>query len=316
MNETTTIENVVIMGSGPAGYTAALYTARANLNPLLLEGEQPGGQLTMTSEVENFPGFPEGIQGPELMEKMKKQAERFGTRCLMEAVEDVDLSSWPFLIRTAKLTVRAKTLIVATGASARFLGLPSEHQYLGRGVSACATCDGFFFRDQEVMVVGGGDSACEEALFLTKFARRVSIVHRRDQLRASKIMQDRVVAHPKIRMVWNAVVEEILGEDPRGVTGIRLKDTVTGEIRDETCDGVFMAIGHMPNTSVLQGKIDLDGKGYVVTRDGTHTSVAGVFAAGDVQDAHYRQAVSAAGSGCMAALDAARFLEAREEGVE
>jgi len=312
MTENARVENVVIMGSGPAGLTAALYTARANLEPLLLEGNQAGGQLTLTTEVENYPGFSEGIQGPELMEKMKQQAERFGTRCLFESVENVDLETWPFSVQTQAQTVKTKSLIVASGASARFLGLPSEQEFLGKGVSACATCDGFFFREQDVMVVGGGDSACEEALFLTKFARLVRIVHRRDQLRASKIMQHRVLENPKIQLVWNAVVEEILGEDPKGVTGIRLKDTFTGEVRDEACDGVFVAIGHAPNTSVLKGKLDLDAKGYVITEKGMHTSVPGVFAAGDVQDSRYRQAVTAAGSGCMAALDASRFLEEKE----
>ncbi len=312
MKENGAVENVIIMGSGPAGFTAAVYTARANMEPLLLEGEQPGGQLTITTDVENYPGFPDGIMGPELMDLMRKQAQRFGTRCLMEGVTGVDFSSWPFTVQTDQQVLKTRSLIVASGASARFLGLPSEKKFLGKGVSACATCDGFFFRDQDVMIIGGGDTACEEALFLTKFAARVSIVHRRDKLRASRIMQKRVLEHPKIEVLWNAVVEEILGEDVRGVTGIRLKDTVTGEIRDEACHGVFVAIGHEPNTSVLREKLDLDSKGYVLTKDGTCTSVRGVFAAGDVQDARYRQAISAAGTGCMAALDAARFLEEKE----
>jgi len=309
MERTDACENVVIMGSGPAGFTAAIYAARGNLEPVLLEGEQPGGQLTITSEVENYPGFPEGILGPELMDRMRKQAERFGTRCRMEGVIGVDLQAWPFSLRTDRAEIRTRSLIVASGASARFLGLPSEKRFLGKGVSACATCDGFFFRDQEVLVVGGGDSACEEALFLTKFATRVRIAHRRDRLRASPIMQQRVLEHPRIEMLWNAVVDEILGEDVRGVTGVRLKDTGTGETREVACDGVFVAIGHEPNTSLFRGKLDLDAKGYVRTKNGTCTSVPGVFAAGDVQDARYRQAISAAGTGCMAALDAARFLE-------
>lgn len=309
MEKNGSVENVLIVGSGAAGLTAAIYAARANMEPLVLEGRQPGGQLTITSDVENYPGFPEGIQGPDLMDAMKKQAERFGARVLAEEVLEVGLEVRPFTVRSDRKEYACKTLIIASGASARFLGLPSEERFMGKGVSACATCDGFFFRNQEVMVVGGGDTACEEALFLTNFATRVRIIHRRDQLRASKIMQERVMKNPKVDVLWNAVVEEILGEDPKGVTGVRLKNTQTGETFEESCDGVFMAIGHIPNTSAFVGKIDTDEKGYILTRDGTFTNVDGVFAAGDVQDARYRQAVSAAGSGCMAALDAFHFLE-------
>ena len=310
--EGTEVENVIIMGSGPAGFTAAVYAARADVHPLLVEGDQPGGQLTITTEVENFPGFPEAVLGPDLMERMKAQSQRFGTRCLAARVTRVDLGSWPFSVEMDDDVRRTRSLIVASGASARFLGLPSEKEFMGKGVSACATCDGFFFRDQEVLVVGGGDSACEEALFLTKFARRVRIVHRRDRLRASAILQKRVLEHPKIEFLWNMVPEEILG-DARGVNGIRLKNTLSGERREEACDGVFIAIGHSPNTAVLQGQVETDPSGYILTHKGTCTSVPGVFAAGDVQDSRYRQAVTAAGSGCMAALDALRYLEEKKD---
>jgi thioredoxin reductase (NADPH) len=309
MEKNERVENVVIEGSGAAGLTAAIYAARANLKPLVLEGRQPGGQLTITSDVENYPGFPEGIQGPDLMDLMRKQATRFGARCLTEEVVEVDLGSRPFSIRSDRETYRCKSLIIASGASARFLGLPSEERFMGKGVSACATCDGFFFKNKEVIVVGGGDTACEEALFLTNFATRVRIIHRRDELRASKIMQERVMKNPKVEILWNAVVEEILGEDPKGVTGVRLRDTKTEDRFEESCDGIFVAIGHVPNTSAFKGKLEMDPKGYIVTQNGTRTNVEGVFAAGDVQDPTYRQAVTAAGSGCMAALDAFRFLE-------
>jgi len=303
-------EKLVIIGGGPAGYTAALYAARADLNPLVLEGPQPGGQLTMTTEVDNFPGFPAGIQGPELMELMKRQAERFGTRCLFEVVTGVDLRQRPFSVTTGGDPYTADCLIVATGASARWLGLESETRYRGFGVSACATCDAFFFRDKEVYVVGGGDTAAEESLFLTKFASRVTLVHRRDQLRASKILADRVQANDKITCLWDSTIVEILGAgDPPHVTGVRVKNVKSGAITERPADGIFMAIGHQPNTAFLNGQLALNPAGFITTAPhSTATSVPGVFACGDVMDPVYKQAITAAGTGCQAALDAEHFL--------
>ncbi|HMZ56873.1 MAG TPA: thioredoxin-disulfide reductase [Nitrospira sp.] len=302
------MRNLVIIGSGPAGLTAAIYAARANLSPLLIEGWQSGGQLTTTTEVENYPGFSKGIMGPELMKEMRGQAERFGTEFLTGDVSAMNLTDRPFrLTIDGEQTVETAALILATGASAIQLGLPNEQRLTGHGVSTCATCDGYFFRGQDLVVVGGGDSAVEEATFLTKFARTVTVVHRRDKLRASKIMQDRAMKNEKISFAWNSVVEDILGKDV--VTGVRLKNIVTGASTELTCAGVFVAIGHRPNTDLLKGQVAMDEKGYVLTSQGTATSVAGLFAAGDVQDSKYRQAITAAGSGCMAAIDAERFLE-------
>ena len=303
------MRNVIIIGSGPAGLTAAVYAARANLAPLLVEGWQSGGQLTTTTEVENYPGFAKGIMGPELMKEMRAQAERFGTEFLTGDVSAVDLKNRPFTLTIDNEHIeQTKTLIIATGASALPIGVKNEARLTGHGVSTCATCDGFFFKGKELIVVGGGDSAMEEATFLTKFATKVSIVHRRDKLRASKIMQDRAVKNEKITFVWNSVVEDILGDDV--VTGVRLKNLVTGKTTDLSCAGVFVAIGHRPNTALFNGQLDMDAKGYIRTTKGAATNVPGVFAAGDVQDSIYRQAVTAAGSGCIAAIDAERFLEA------
>ena len=315
------MEKIVILGGGPAGCTAALYTARADLKPLVLEGEisqtlLPGGQLMTTTEVENFPGYPEGVSGPELMADLKKQAEKFGARFEYKTVTSVDLSGYPLKLFVNEEVYETQALIIATGATARYLGLESEQRFMNKGVSACATCDGALprFRGKPMVVVGGGDSAMEEALFLTKFADRVHVIHRRDKLRASKIMGDRVLNHPKITVEWNSVVDEILGNDSDGVTGVRLKDTRTGELREVPCSGYFAAIGHQPNTELFKGMLELEASGYLVTQKGsTYTSVPGVFACGDVQDKTYRQAITAAGSGCMAALDAARWLESREE---
>jgi len=303
------LRNVIIIGSGPAGLTAALYAARANLKPLVIEGLEAGGQLMMTTLVENWPGHRNGVMGPELMAEIRAQAERFGAEILRGDVTDVDLSSHPFTIATSEERYTSRTLIVATGASARLLGLPSERTLMGHGVSTCATCDGYFFRGKPIAVVGGGDTAMEEAIFLTRFASHVTVVHRRDTLRASKIMQDKAFANAKIAFEWNTAIEEIKDTGKGEVTAAVLSNLKTGEQKELPVEGVFIAIGHTPNTSLFRGKLEMDANGYLVTHDGTRTSVPGVFAAGDVQDHVYRQAITAAGSGCMAAIDAEKYLE-------
>lgn len=303
-------EKILIIGSGPAGLTAAIYASRADLNPLMIEGMERGGQLMITTDVENYPGFPDGIMGPDLMEQMRKQAERFGTRIISSDVTDVDFSEQPFKVSVGQETYNAESVIISTGASARWIGVPGEDRLRGFGVSTCATCDGFFFKDKELLIVGGGDSAMEEAIFLTRFASRVTIVHRRDEFRASPIMVDRVLDHQRIDVLWDSVVDEILGDQL--VTGARIRNVKTDEVTDFEADGVFVAIGHTPNTKVFGGQIALDEAGYIeVERGTTLTSVEGVFAAGDVADKVYRQAVTAAGMGCQAALDAQRWLHDR-----
>ncbi len=305
--------HVIILGSGAAGLTAAIYAARANLNPLVIEGSQPGGQLTITTDVENYPGFPSGILGPDLMNEFKKQAVRFGTETLFGEVTSVKLQERPFQVVVGKETYFSDAVIVATGATAKLLGLGSEMRLMGHGVSACATCDGFFFRDKELVVVGGGDTAMEEATFLTKFASKVTVVHRRDKLRASKIMQERAEKSPKIFFIWDTIVDEVYGDAKAGgVTGVRLKNVKTGRSEDFRSDGLFIAIGHEPNSKLFVGQLDMDANGYIITREGTKTNIPGIFACGDVQDHVYRQAVTAAGTGCMAAIDAERYLESQK----
>jgi thioredoxin reductase (NADPH) len=304
------MRNVVIIGSGCAGNTAAIYTARANLQPLVVSGHEAGGQLSLTSTVENFPGFPEGVNGPELVENMKKQAQNFGAEYVTGAVIEADLSKRPFRLNIEGEWIETRTLIVASGASARWLGLPSEQKLIGHGVSSCATCDGFFYRDRKIMVVGGGDSAMEEANFLTRFGREVTLVHRREEFRASKIMLDRAHHNPKIKFLTNTVVEEVMDVEKQLVSGVKLRNLKTGERWEQEVDGFFLAIGHIPNTAVFKGQIETDADGYILSKGGARTSVAGVFHAGDVEDRVYRQAITAAGAGCKAAIEVERFLEA------
>jgi thioredoxin reductase (NADPH) len=309
------MRDVVIIGSGCAGLTAAIYSARANLKPLVIRGLEAGGQLTLTTLVENFPGFPKGVQGPELIELMEKQASVFGAEFKDGHVTRVDLSRRPFVLEAEGETIETRTLIIASGASARLLGLDSERKLLGHGVSTCATCDGYFYRGKEVVVVGGGDTAAEDALFLTRYADQVNVVHRRDQLRASKIMQDRLFRNPKVKFVWDSLVLDVLDVERGEVTGIKLKDAKTGDETIKNCDGVFIGIGHSPNTSIFRGQLEMNETGYLITHDGSKTNVPGVFAAGDVQDHIYRQAITAAGSGCMAAMDAERYLQEQGTGI-
>jgi len=309
------MRDVVIIGSGCAGLTAAIYSARANLKPLVIRGLEAGGQLTLTTLVENFPGFPKGVQGPELIELMEKQASVFGAEFKDGHVTRVDLSRRPFVLEAEGETIETRTLIIASGASARLLGLDSERKLLGHGVSTCATCDGYFYRGKEVVVVGGGDTAAEDALFLTRYADQVNVVHRRDQLRASKIMQDRLFRNPKVKFVWDSLVLDVLDVERGEVTGIKLKDAKTGDETVKDCHGVFIGIGHSPNTALFRGQLEMNETGYLITHDGSKTNVPGVFAAGDVQDHIYRQAITAAGSGCMAAMDAERYLQEQGTGI-
>jgi thioredoxin reductase (NADPH) len=304
------MRNMVIIGSGPAGLTAAVYAARANLQPLVIEGKEPGGQLTLTTMVENYPGFADGIMGPDLMDAMRRQAQRFGAEIVNDYVHEVKLKEYPFRVGYGKDEIETRTVVISTGSSAKLIGIESEIHLMGHGVSTCATCDGFFFRGKEIAVVGGGDSAMEEATFLTKFATKVSVIHRRDILRASKIMQERAMKNPKIHFVWNTAVEEVVGSKETGVNGLKLRNVRTQALSELKVEGLFVAIGHNPNTDIFKGQIDLDDKGYIRTQpDSTRTNIAGVFACGDVQDPVFRQAVTAAGSGCMAAIEAERWLE-------
>ncbi|MEM3455533.1 MAG: thioredoxin-disulfide reductase [Candidatus Micrarchaeia archaeon] len=304
------IENVIIIGSGPAGLTAAIYAARAELKPIVISGMQPGGQISQTTLVENYPGFPDGIMGPELMDNMRKQAEKFGTRFIDEEVVSVDFRNRPFTIKTETKELKSKAVIIASGATAKWLGVPGESKLIGKGVSGCATCDGFFFKGKDVAVIGGGDTALEDAIFLTKFANSVTIIHRRDQLRASKIMQERAFANQKIKFIWDTVVTEIIGEEK--VTGIRIKNVKTGEEKEMKIDGVFVAIGHSPATNLFKGQIEIDENGYIIKKENTETSVKGVFVAGDVADKRYKQAIAAAGDGCKAAIDVEKYLQEKD----